>query len=211
VDRAAGLGVAQDPEVVYERRRALVGGPVELDEDALDLQEIALQGIQEAAGLQVFRGGTAVNRMLILFRMEEQRVRAFFFSWNRRTTENVHRDPVFLDDISNTIPVRCNRTEPKQPKRRVAAIRRRQNGHAQLRPARIGEDRRHLGDLVQRRRFRFRRPSSDPVWLRFGLVQELPLDETVDGVKVPGWEDSHEFRMMINALKGNTDLSWPRP
>jgi hypothetical protein len=81
VDRAAGLGVAQDPEVVDERRRALVGGPMELDEDALDLQEIALQGIQEAAGLQVFRGGTAVNQ-IHFFRTEEQRVSASF-RWNR--------------------------------------------------------------------------------------------------------------------------------
>ena len=55
IDRAARLRVAQDAGVVDERLGPLVRREVELDQDALDVEQVPLERVQEAARLQVLR------------------------------------------------------------------------------------------------------------------------------------------------------------
>jgi len=51
VNRPTSFGVAEDASMINKWRRALICGAMELDQDALYLQQIALKGIQESARL----------------------------------------------------------------------------------------------------------------------------------------------------------------
>ena len=66
VDRPARLRVAQDALVVDERLRALVRGQVELDEDPLDVDQVALERVEEPARLEVLRRRASSHQAKIM-------------------------------------------------------------------------------------------------------------------------------------------------
>jgi hypothetical protein len=59
IDWATSLGVTQHTSVVDEWCRSLVRLSMELDEHPLNIEEVAIQGIQESSGLQMFRGSAS--------------------------------------------------------------------------------------------------------------------------------------------------------
>jgi hypothetical protein len=59
IDRTSRSRIAQHTGVVDERLRPGIRGHVQLDQEALYIVEVALERVQEAARLQVFRRRTA--------------------------------------------------------------------------------------------------------------------------------------------------------
>jgi hypothetical protein len=105
--------------VVDEGSGPFVGRAVELNEHSLDVKEIALEGIEVSAGLEMFRRGNAVEDTKRQSRRKKMR------SWEcseRRETRHSHGDPIFLDDISKPVPVCGDGAEPEQSQGRVTAI-----------------------------------------------------------------------------------------
>ena len=133
VNRPPSLRVAQDALVVDERLRALVRGEVELDEDPLDVEQVALERVEEAARLEVLRrcaskgkGKKNISKVL----------------QEKTTFKDVHRDALILDDIPDPVPLSSDGRKPKQPERRVPPVRRREDRPVEYVPPVVREDRR---------------------------------------------------------------------
>jgi hypothetical protein len=59
IDGSAGLRISQDTSMVHEWCSTRVGRFVEFDNHPLDLEEVALERVEEASGLKMLRRGTA--------------------------------------------------------------------------------------------------------------------------------------------------------
>lgn len=98
-------------------------------------------------------------------------------SSNINEDHDLHGDPILLDNVPKTITVRGNGPKAKEPQCRVATVGRRQNGSAERRVPRVGEDRRELVRCCWSGGRVFRRGVEISV--------QLALDETVKSVEVP--------------------------
>ena len=133
VDRPARLRVAQDALVIDERLRALVGGQVELDEDPLDVDQVALERVEEAAGLEVLRRRASSHQEKVMLVTSFQ---------EKGENLNVHRDALVLDDVPDPVSLGGDGPETEQAQCRVPAVRRGEDRPVEDEPSVVRENRR---------------------------------------------------------------------
>ena len=178
VDRPARLRVAQDALVIDERLRALVGGQVELDEDPLDVDQVALERVEEAAGLEVLRRCTSTQ--------VKDASSALVFE--TRPTKHPHRDALVLDDVPDPVALGGDRAEAKQAQRRVPAVRRGEDRPVEDEPSVVRENRRQRRPVPPRAapaRGHARRRRRPLVLVDDRHALALPLQQTIQRIQVP--------------------------
>jgi hypothetical protein len=65
MDRPTRLTIPQNTQMVYEGSRSLVRRPMQVDQDSLDLEKVALESIEVSPRLEVLRGGAAVDSTMV--------------------------------------------------------------------------------------------------------------------------------------------------